>query len=39
MFPKLWQGLETDSPMGMELTLEECFLSQLHLQGFSAFPL
>ena len=25
MFPKLWQGLETDSPMGMELTLEESF--------------
>ncbi len=25
MFPKLWQGLETDTPMGMELTLEESF--------------
>ncbi|UKP00038.1 DEAD/DEAH box helicase [Nostoc sp. UHCC 0870] len=25
MYPKLWQGLETDSPTGMQLTLEEAF--------------
>ncbi|MEI6441568.1 MAG: DEAD/DEAH box helicase [Nostocales cyanobacterium ELA583] len=25
MFPKLWQGLETDTPVGMQLTLEESF--------------
>jgi SNF2 family DNA or RNA helicase len=25
MYPKLWQGLETDSPTGLRLTLEEAF--------------
>ncbi|QIR36704.1 DEAD/DEAH box helicase [Tolypothrix sp. PCC 7910] len=25
MYPKLWQGLETDQPTGMQLTLEEAF--------------
>jgi SNF2 family DNA or RNA helicase len=25
MYPKLWQGLETDQPRGMQLTLEESF--------------
>ncbi|MBD2209481.1 DEAD/DEAH box helicase [Nostoc linckia FACHB-104] len=25
MYPKLWQGLETDQPRGMQLTLEEAF--------------
>ncbi|MFN6568507.1 DEAD/DEAH box helicase [Dendronalium sp. ChiSLP03b] len=25
MYPKLWQGLETDKPTGMQLTLEEAF--------------
>ncbi|MBD2771355.1 DEAD/DEAH box helicase [Iningainema tapete] len=25
MYPKLWQGLETDRPIGMQITLEEAF--------------
>ena len=25
MYPQLWQGLETDTPVGMQLTLEEAF--------------
>jgi SNF2 family DNA or RNA helicase len=25
MYPQLWQGLETDAPVGMQLTLEEAF--------------
>jgi SNF2 family DNA or RNA helicase len=25
MYPQLWQGLETDTPVGMKLTLEEAF--------------
>jgi len=25
MYPKLWQGLETDQPTGLQLNLEEAF--------------